>query len=435
MKCCVIIPVGPGHKELSQRVISSIEQAIANGIGGFSEVEILPQDDTLGQGRSRARNLGVAEAGRRGADWIFFIDADELMAPNAFNDVQHLLDDYDAIWGAIYEANLATQQASRRANDVAPITTLEQVLINHPFLTLHNGHFVRHKVADAHPFNTEMDCGEDFEYYLRIWRDSRCIKIESPLFFNIRGQHSTGPRAATGKDWNEAMPRVFTSFCLQNDVVANIPLGEVAASLRLSNTLDPLQNQLANEQLAEAGELNELLQRLPDNGSVLDVGAHIGSHSICLALLGKAAKVDAFEKDRILSTLLEYNLRLNNLGEDAYHVHRLEVGCPYSLAEITDRFGRIALDKLVTNSADTSLDAVLPDNASYDLIRVSLNGQELDALQGARQIVQRCRPLVLIKANNGSHPKLERWLTENNYRQVGSFDHGAYSNRLLAPAN
>ncbi|WP_160286236.1 glycosyltransferase [Pseudomonas knackmussii] len=435
MKCCVIIPVGPGHKELSQRVIHSIEQAIASGIGPFSEVEILPQDDTLGLGRSRARNLGVIAAGKRGADWIFFIDADELMAPNAFNEVAPLLDEYDAIWGAIYEANLATQEATRRNGDIAPIASLDQLLLNHPFLTLHNGHFVRYQIALEHPFNTEMDCGEDFEYYLRVWRDSRCIKIERPLFFNVRGQHSTGPRAATGKDWNDAMPQVFTSFCLQNDVVAHVPLGEVTAHLRLSNTLDPIQNQLANERLVEAGELEELIQRLPDNGSVLDIGAHIGSHSICLALLGKAAKIDAFEKDRVSSTLLEYNLRLNNLGEDTYHVHRLEVGYPQTLTENTDKFGRIELDKLISPSADTTLDLVLPDS-KYDLIRVSLESPALDVLQGAAQIIERCRPLLLIKTANGSQQELlEQWLVKNGYEKERSFDHGAYSNHLLAPSN
>lgn len=433
MKCCVIIPVGPGHQDTSLRAIHSVETAISNGTGAFSSVEVIAQDDTLGQGRSRARNLGVLEAGKREADWVFFMDADELMAPNAFNEVQHLLQDYDAIWGAIYEANLETQQATRRSNDVAPIDSLEQVLLNQPFLTLHNGHFVRYPVALEHPFNTEMDCGEDFEYYLRVWRDSRCIKIVQPIFFNVRGQHSTGPRAATGKDWNEAMPQVFTAFCLQNDVVAHLPLGDAVASLRLSNTLDPVQNLLAREQFAELGELEALLRRLPDNASVLDIGAHLGSFSICLALLGKAAKVETFEKDRILSTLLEYNLRLNNLDESAYRVHRLQIGNPQSLAQSTDAYGRIALDDLIADQSDTSLDST-ELGESLDLIRIAAPGKALKVLKGATRTVQQYQPLILARVTPADILELESWLADNRYRQEHAFDHASFSNLLLIPS-
>lgn len=433
MKCCVIVPVGPGHKETSLRAIHSVEIAISNGTGAFDSVEVIAQDDSLGQGRSRARNLAVVEAGKRKADWIFFMDADELMAPNAFNEVQHLLLDYDAIWGAIYEANLETQQATRRNNDVAPIDSLEQVLLNHPFLTLHNGHFIRYSVALEHPFNTEMDCGEDFEYYLRVWRDSRCIKIVPPLFFNVRGQHSTGPRAATGKDWNEAMPQVFTAFCLQNDVVAHLPLGEVVASLRLSNTLDPLQNQLAREQFVERDELEELLMRLPDNGSVLDIGAHLGSFSICLALLRKAAKVETFEKDRILSTLLEYNLRLNKLDESAYRVHRLQIGDPQSLAQSTDKYGRIDLEELIADQADTSLDSI-ELGEKLDLVRIGASGKALKVLQGATRTVRQYRPLILASITPADILELEGWMADNRYRQERAFDHSSFSNLLLVPS-
>ncbi|MBG6288060.1 FkbM family methyltransferase [Pseudomonas nitroreducens] len=418
-------------------MIGTIEQAIAHGTGGFSEVEILPQDDTLGLGRSRARNLGVAEAGQRGADWIFFIDADELMAPTAFADVEHLLADHDAIWGAIYEANLATQQASRRANDVAPITTLEQVLINHPFLTLHNGHFVRQEVAEAHPFNTEMDCGEDFEYYLRVWRDARCIKIEKPLFLNVRGQHSTGPRAATGKDWNEAMPRVFANFCSENEVIASVPFADKQVRFRLSNTLDLIQNQLAREQFFETNELSETLLVLPRNPIVFDVGANIGNHALFFACIGQAAETHCFEPTDAAADLLEENFALNGISPSSAKIHRIGIGAKAGKASFDhlestnlgatsikcDDSGEIVID---------SLDNLYPETIP-DLLKIDVEGMELDVLQGAQALIERSRPAILIEVANANKGHFLAWAGAHDYRIHRAFELVNASNYLLLP--
>lgn len=437
MKCCVIIPVGPGHKELSQRVITSIEQAIAYGKGGFSEIEILPQDDTLGQGRSRARNLGVTEAGRREADWLFFIDADELMVPTAFSDVEHLLADYDAIWGAIYEANLATQQATRRANDVAPITTLEQVLVNHPFLTLHNGHFVRHEVAQTHPFNTEMDCGEDFEYYLRVWRDARCIKIDKPLFLNVRGQHSTGPRAATGKEWNEAMPRVFANFCRENEVIASVPFADKQVRFRLSNTLDLIQNQLARERFFETNELSETLLVLPRNPVVFDVGANIGNHALFFACVGHASQIHCFEPSNEAADLLEENFALNDIAASNAHIHRIGIGANIGKASF-DHLESTNLGATSIKSDDSgeitidSLDNLYPE-AILDLLKIDVEGMELEVLQGAEGLIERSRPAILIEVANANKGHFLAWAGAHDYRVHRAFELVNASNYLLLP--
>lgn len=98
MRCCVVIPVGPGHEKLALRAKASVQQAVAHGMGAFDGVEVLCQDDSGGLGRSRARNLAVGQAGRMAADWIFFLDADDLMHPHAFEAVAGFLPGHDAVW-------------------------------------------------------------------------------------------------------------------------------------------------------------------------------------------------------------------------------------------------------------------------------------------------------------------------------------------------
>ncbi|QRY82151.1 FkbM family methyltransferase [Pseudomonas sp. PDNC002] len=432
MKCCVIMPIGPGHQELAGRAKDSVARAVANGLGAFDEVQVLEMDDTQGRlGRSHARNLAVREAGERGIEWLFFLDADDLMCPTAFVDAAPLLEDHDAIWGTIYVADLQAGQAQRREGQISPIDNLEQVLLNDPYLTLQMGHFVRQDVAAATPFDTDMDTGEDFDYYLRLWKERRCVKIDTPLFLNVRGQHSGGPRSAHGGDWRQAINRVFSAFCRDNEVVAAIPYAQTSLALRLSNTLDPLQALLASERLHDLDELEETLRHLPPEARVVEVGGHIGSYALVLTLIGGAASLDSFEAEPELAEFLDYNLRLNALDAEHFRAHGIAVGAGRNNPDESEAlFGRMELKDYI-QPAGAALDDLLPD-AGCELLRIDRRGYELAVLRGARQLIGANRPLILVRALNDNRPALLDWAQRNAYRVVRSFEYNLSTNYLLA---
>lgn len=201
-RCAVISPVGPGHAEIYSQAESSIRNAALQSAGPFREIIPFRIDDTAGKiGRSRARNHAVRRAAEMGIEWVFFLDADDLMVPTAFAAVEPYLDRYDAIWGQIFSFDDGSQHAVQRENQLGQTDRFEDVLQCDPFLSLQIGHFVRTEVALQHPFNEALDVGEDFDYYLRLWESQRCIKTDQAFFANRRGRHSTGPRAGTGRDW------------------------------------------------------------------------------------------------------------------------------------------------------------------------------------------------------------------------------------------
>jgi glycosyltransferase involved in cell wall biosynthesis len=204
MKCDIIIPVGPGHEELVHRAVGSVEMAKDFHKGAFTDIDVTAIDDTKGLlGRSQARNLAVADSK---ADWVFFLDADDLMHPEAFAFSEDLIETHDAIWGLIVEYKDGVLLERFQVPAINDISTLLKV---DPYLTLQMGHFVKTEIAQKEPFKEDMNTGEDWHYYLRVWNKYECIKINRPLMCNVRGQHSTGPRSADGRKWREVVEKLI----------------------------------------------------------------------------------------------------------------------------------------------------------------------------------------------------------------------------------
>jgi glycosyltransferase involved in cell wall biosynthesis len=198
--CEVLIPVGPGHESMADGAADSVQMAEIFSRGPFDAIQVRPIDDTAAQrGRSAARNFGLSESV---ADWIFWLDADDVMLPEAFKAAEPYVDTYDAIWGKF--AQLDGQYILDRYQAYG-FSTYEDLLKLHPMCSIKIGHFVKREVALAHPFSTTMDCGEDWDYYLRVWQSVKCIKHSEPTYAKRSGRQSTGPRSATGKKWKEVV--------------------------------------------------------------------------------------------------------------------------------------------------------------------------------------------------------------------------------------
>lgn len=200
MKCEIIIPVGPGHQDLHVEAINSVQMAAQYSPGPFETIRCRVVDDTKGEvGRSAARNQGVRNAE---AEWLFFLDADDLMHPSAFANMQPHVDSLDAVWGSIVEMR---DECLLERYQVPEIRNYDELLRAEPYRAIQIGHFVRRDVAAKYPFEESMNMGEDWHYYLRVWRDQRCRKMRVPFMINRRGAHSTGPREATGREWTASV--------------------------------------------------------------------------------------------------------------------------------------------------------------------------------------------------------------------------------------
>ena len=203
MNLAIVTPVGPGHKDLAKHAEQTVMDAVRYSKGPFADVSWIRIDDIKGElGKGRARNRAIPIAIEQGADWIFWLDADDFLDMRALARMTpELMENYDAIWGRIITLE------GPRQGQVTPRCYADMIARN-PFFTIQIGFFVRVSVMQENRWHEGMNCGQDYEMYLRLWKNYQCVKLDCPFFVNRRGHHSGGPRARTGRDWVIAVEKL-----------------------------------------------------------------------------------------------------------------------------------------------------------------------------------------------------------------------------------
>ncbi len=129
---------------------------------------------------------------------------------------------------------------------------------------------------------------------------------------------------------------------------------------------------------AEA-ELEILGQILRPGDTAVDAGANIGTHSLFFSrAVGPAGTVYAFEPDPRAFALLEANIARNNT--------------------VNVRAQRAAL-----GAGGETLDAL--GLQSCRLLKLDVDGGELDILRGAESLLAAAKPVVLVESNDPTHSR------------------------------
>jgi FkbM family methyltransferase len=161
--------------------------------------------------------------------------------------------------------------------------------------------------------------------------------------------------------------------------------------------------------------------------TVYDIGANVGFHAISAARrVGADAKVVCFEALPDNAKQIEYNASSNQFkniqvvvtalgnseGEAAFWTSKQPTwGKLASVGKKPDKFAKEI--KVRLRRLDSVVDELkLPPPA---LIKMDVEGSEIDVLEGARQTLERYRPIVLIEAH-GTNGAIENFLVAIGYR-------------------
>jgi FkbM family methyltransferase len=161
--------------------------------------------------------------------------------------------------------------------------------------------------------------------------------------------------------------------------------------------------------------------------TVYDIGANVGFHAIAAARrIGPDAKVVCFEALPDNAKRIEYNAASNKLanvqviaaalgkseGEAAFWTSRQPTwGKLASVGKKPDKFAK------EVNVSLRRLDSVVDELKlpAPTLIKMDVEGSEIDVLEGARQTLERHHPILLIEAH-GTNAAIENFLLATGYR-------------------
>jgi FkbM family methyltransferase len=175
----------------------------------------------------------------------------------------------------------------------------------------------------------------------------------------------------------------------------------------------------------EQAEIDELARRLPTSSLLVDVGAHVGLHSIKLCRSLPNLEVLAFEPVAETFDLLCRNAAKNGVA-DRIHPQRLVISDHAGVVPITSRnsglnfvvpAGAKASHGAVEHVQSTPLDHILADDPRrVGAIKCDVEGAELMVLRGAKRTLARWRPTVLLEVDY-------RWVRRYGYRGEDVIDY------------
>jgi FkbM family methyltransferase len=434
MICSIITPVGPGHKEIFDAICApSVEQAKAWNMGPFDEVHHLMMDDTEGKhGRSARRNEAIRMAQANGSEWIFFLDADDVMTPNAFEGFGRVIEaepDLDVVWGLICTFDEGEEPALRE-EQAETLSNRVEFLSVPPFCAVQIGGFYRTEAVARFGFDEAMDTGEDYTLYCQLWENYRCAKRPEIFFVNRRGMHSTGPRAALGVEWNNVTNALWAEQLKQVEVWASVDPegdGQGPSRMRVLNPNDLIQMTHLQGHFFEADSLAKLKKLIKSpSPRILEVGANIGNHVVWYARYLGAERIYPVEPNPAALDILNQNIDANGLRP---RIDTRGMGYGAGKAEgtfrtQTDNADNLGATKLVADEdggiETRTLDSLMGED-KVDFIKIDAEGMELDVLEGAAALIARDKPVIWVEVlRENMLGFAQNWCKSAGYRIVDS---------------
>lgn len=151
---------------------------------------------------------------------------------------------------------------------------------------------------------------------------------------------------------------------------------------------------------------------LTETSNVIDVGANIGTHSVYFSKKCNRGNVIAIEPQLYISEILNTNLLLNG----CYNVVPIRAACGSEEKELRMininpfhgekvNYGEFKVNNNQSRGVHTSciqLDSLLKTGIDYNLIKLDVEGLEVDVLNGASELIDQYKPILYIEFNSKS---------------------------------
>ena len=177
------------------------------------------------------------------------------------------------------------------------------------------------------------------------------------------------------------------------------------------------------------GEIDKIIK----NSVVLDIGTNIGNHTLYFLNECGAKKVYCFEPVKDTFEILKYNIKLNNL-ESFVVLMNVGVGRKSGKAHIGSytqmNTGMTTLD--LADDGEIKIISIdeLDISEKVGLVKIDVEGFELDVIKGMIQTVQRHKPYIMIEIQNTNFDQTNKILQGQGYQYIILDEQFNYKNYL-----
>ena len=210
------------------------------------------------------------------------------------------------------------------------------------------------------------------------------------------------------------------------EYVSTIRLGETELCFAGRSGPDPVMDAHRRGEIWDEPGLRALLARFPEGGTFVDIGAHLGNHSVVMGRLGGAGHIIAVEPNAEIHRLLATNLAINGLSS------RTDLRLPGMAAWYEDGEGWLVRNRKRTSETMVkgelaeearkqaepvklvSADSLIR-GAEVHAIKIDTSGSEPVVLRGLGETLTAQRPLLLVDHAAQGAERIERLTGERSY--------------------
>lgn len=198
----------------------------------------------------------------------------------------------------------------------------------------------------------------------------------------------------------------------------------------LPNERDHIQNVIKTTgTFYEVEMLRDLLKLVPTGTVAVDVGANIGNHTLFFAAIC-GLKTFSFEPVNSTSEILEKNISINNLNEKVTRLS-FALGSEEGIASMEfPNIDNIGMARVVRSehASDVRNQVQVRTLDSFELknvglIKIDVEGMELDVLKGSINTIKENRPIVLAELQKvEEYNSVREFLQAMNYIAVERYN-------------
>lgn len=265
-----------------------------------------------------------------------------------------------------------------------------------------------------------------------IWNDMEQLVDLIKNNYNSKEYYHFVERKYSLEKTNVMINRLIDNVMRKNKKKKNYNINYKNKNIKfyLPNPEDYIQKVIIDtESFYELDMLKDIEEKVSNNDLILDVGANIGNHSIHFAKICNC-NVLSFEPQKEVFSILNENIRLNNLSS-LVKAYNIGIGARNTKGNLTiidknnSGTGKIEFDEngeIIVKTLDSILKKYTNIN-DLKIIKIDVEGRELEVLQGARGIINKFNPMIYIEIQSSNlFEEISLFLSKYGYKVKKSFN-------------